>query len=195
MTNSNNLTEALDDVSRSSSGGAPFLICYGATFVITGILSFFVSRELAALIAMFQGGVALPAAFWLERQMGDGPMAADNPLRPLSVQLAMSQALALPALIVVYSLNPGGIPVVLASLGGVHFFPYAWLHRTRIYVILGAVVALGGFGLQIWLGPAAFSWILLFVGAVYWLASPMLVRHARKFIGPSAADARPNRGA
>jgi hypothetical protein len=178
-----NLTHALDDVSRSSAGGAPFLIAYGATFVITGILSFFLPRPTAALIAMFQGGVALPVAFWLERRMGSGGMAADNPLRPLSVQLAMSQALALPALIVVYSLNPGGIPVVLASLGGVHFFPYAWLHRTRNYIILGSAVAIGGFLLQMFLGSAAFSFILLYVGAVYWIASPMLVRHARQIVG------------
>jgi hypothetical protein len=186
MTDQNNLTSALDDVSRASSGGAPFLICYGATFIITGILSFFLERDLAALVAMFQGGVALPAAFWLERQMGSGgPMAADNPLRSLSTQLAMSQAMALPALIVMYSLNPGGIPVVLASLGGVHFFPYAWLHRTRLYIFVGAAVALGGFALQLWLGPSAFSIILLFVGAVYWAASPLLIRHARKMISQS----------
>lgn len=44
--------------------------------------------------------------------------------------MAVSQALALPALIVAYSLNPRSIPVVLADLGYVHFLPYAWLNRT-----------------------------------------------------------------
>ena len=38
MKNSNDLKEALDEVSASSAGGAPFLISYGATFLITGIL-------------------------------------------------------------------------------------------------------------------------------------------------------------
>jgi hypothetical protein len=153
------------------------------TVAVTGVLSFFLPRPTAALVAMFQGGVALPVAFWLERRMGSGVMAADNPLRPLSVQLAMSQALALPALIVVYSLNPGAIPVVLASLGGVHFFPYAWLHRSRIYIILGSAVAIGGFILQVLLGGDAFSVILLYVGVVYWIASPLLVRHAKQVTG------------
>ena len=45
---------------------------------------------------MFQGGVALPLAFWLERRMGTGRMQADNPFRALSGQMAMSQALGLP---------------------------------------------------------------------------------------------------
>jgi hypothetical protein len=130
---SSDLKQAFTEVSASSAGGAPFLISYGATFLITAVLSFFLPVNVVAIIAMFQGGVALPLAFWLERKMGSRRMAAGNPLRPLSAQMAMSQALGLPLLILVYSLNPLGIPVALASLGGVHFLPYAWLHRTRIY--------------------------------------------------------------
>jgi hypothetical protein len=178
----NDLRHALSDVSASSAGGAPFLIAYGATFLLTGILSFFLPRPTAALIAMFQGGVALPLAFWLERRLGSRRMAADNPLRPLSAQLAMSQALALPALIVAYSLNPGAVPVMLAALGGMHFFPYAWLHRTRTYMFLGGAVSLGAFGLQLVLGPVAFAYILLYVGAVYWMAAPLLYRHAARLV-------------
>ena len=67
---SNDLHHALNEVSASSAGGAPFLIAYGATFIITGTLSFLLPRPTAALIAMFQGGVALPLAFWLEGRMG-----------------------------------------------------------------------------------------------------------------------------
>ena len=103
-------------VVRHEASGAPFLIAYGTTFLATAILSFFIPQQTAAMIAMFQGGLALPVAFWLERRMGSGRMAPDNPLRSLSVQMAMSQALGLPILILVYSLNPRGIPLALASL-------------------------------------------------------------------------------
>ena len=42
MTHStNDLNQAFDEVSASSMGGAPFLIAYGATFMITAVLSFF----------------------------------------------------------------------------------------------------------------------------------------------------------
>lgn len=174
--------QALDEVSASSAGGAPFLICYGITFLITAILSFFLPWETVALIAMFQGGVALPAAFWLERRMGSRRMSVDNPLRQLSVQLAMSQSLALPLLILVYSLNPRGIPLALAALGGVHFFPYAWLHRTRLYIILGSVLSLGAFAIQIVLAKASFPYILFFVALVYGVAAPLVYRHARRMV-------------
>lgn len=180
-------TRALNEVSASSAGGAPFLISYGGTFLITGILSFFLPQDVVALIAMFQGGAALPLAFWLERQMGTTRMAADNPLRSLSVQLAVSQALALPFLIVVYSTNPAQIPVVMAGLGGVHFLPYAWLHRTRVYAILAAVISLGAFVLVLLLQGSAFNFILLLVGVAYWAAAPLVYRHAKAAVLSPAA--------
>lgn len=180
--NSSDLDRALTDVSASSAGGAPFLIAYGATFFVTAILSFFLPRPTAALIAMFQGGVALPIAFWLERRLGTRRMAPDNPLRPLSVQMAMSQALALPAVIVAYSLNPATVPVVLAAIGGGHFLPYAWLHRTRAYIALGIAISIGAFILQVVLRTAAFSYILLYVSAVYWITAPLVYRHAARLV-------------
>ena len=177
---------ALTEVSASSAGGAPFLIAYGLTFLITGVLSFFLSREIVALIAMFQGGVSLPLAFWLERRLGSTRMSADNPLRVLSGQMAVSQALIIPALIVTYSLEPGAVPVVLAGVGGMHFLPYAWLHRTRLYAILAGTIALGAFALQVILGREAFSIILLFIAAAYWVAAPLVYRHAKQIVAAGA---------
>ena len=83
-------------------------------------------------------------------------------------------------MITAYSLNPGAIPVVLASLGGVHFLPYAWLHRTRVYMYLGLVLGFGAFGLQVIRGSNAFTAILLFQAAVYWIAAPLVYRNARR---------------
>lgn len=143
------LSQAFSEVSASSAGGAPFLAAYGLTMFISAMLAFLLPLETVALIAIFQGGAALPLAFWLERRLGSGTMAEDNPLRPLSVQMAMSQMLALPAVIVAYSLEPVAVPVVLAAVGGAHFLPYAWLHRTRIYIGFAVAVSLGAFALQL----------------------------------------------
>ena len=187
--NSMSLNHAFAEVSASSAGGAPFLVAYGATFMLSGILSFLLPEETAALIVMFQGGLALPAAFWLERRLGWGRMAADNPLRALSVQLAVSQALALPALIVAFDMNPRSIPVILAGLGGVHFLPYAWLHRTKLYTALAVAVSFGAFGLLLLLGPLAFHINLFYVGIVYWLTAPFVYRHAVQLVKTEAQTA------
>ncbi len=180
------LNRSFKEVSAHSAGGAPFLIAYSATFFITALASFFLPRSVVAMMALFQGGVALPIAFWLEKRMGSGRMASDNPLRPLSAMMAMSQMLGLPLLILVYSLNPNGVPMALASLGGVHFLPYAWLHRTRLYTILAVAMAVGAFVIQIALGPAAFQYILFFVALVYAIMTPLVYRHAARLVRGSA---------
>ena len=87
------------------------------------MLSYFLPRDITALVAMFQGAAALPFAFWLERRMGYKRMSDGNPLKRLPGQLAVSQALALPLLIAAYSTEPGLTPIALASLGEVHFLP------------------------------------------------------------------------
>mgnify|MGYP000885047086 CR=1 FL=1 len=177
------LRQALDEVSASSAGGAPFLIAFGTTFVIAALLAFVLPRPVAAMVAMFQGAVALPAALWLERRLGWRRMAPTNPLHALSAQLAMSQNLALPAWIVAYSLNPGAVPVVMAATGAAHFLPYAWLHRSRAYGVVAVALSLGAFGLQLGLGAAAFPYILLFVAVVYWSAVPFVYRRAGQLVG------------
>jgi hypothetical protein len=180
--NAMNLDQAFSEVRASSAGGAPFLIAYGATFIISGVLTYLLPEESAALIVLFQGGAALPLAFWLERRLGWGSMATDNPLRALSVYMAVSQVFALPVLVVAFQLNPRSIPVIMAGLGGVHFLPYSWLHHTRVYMVLAVAVSFGAFGLQILLGPVAFHIILFYVGLVYWLAAPFVYRRAAQLV-------------
>ncbi len=171
---------AFEQVRASSSGGAPFLISYGLTFFITALLSLFLPLNISAMIAMFQGGAALPLAFWMEKKMSTDRMSPDNPLNQLSMQMAISQALGLPAMIAMYSVAPELIPLLLASLGGVHFMPYAWLHRTRLYIWLAAAVAGGAFLLQIFLAANEFTVILFWISITYWVAAVPIYRNAKQ---------------
>jgi len=56
----NDLHRAQNEVSASSAGGAPFLICYGLTFIITGILAFNLPKETYAYILLLVG-----IAYWV----------------------------------------------------------------------------------------------------------------------------------
>ena len=167
------------EVSQSSAGGAPFLICFGATLLACGVAAFFLPVRQAALAVMFQGGIALPLAFLLERRMGWGPMAKDNPLNALSIQLAMSQIVAFPIVIAMFDLRPGGVPLAMASIAGGHFLPYAWLQRSNVYIGLAVAVSAGALAIQIAAGAAAFPFILLLMTACYWVAAPLVYRNAR----------------
>ena len=176
----NDLNLARGEVSQSSAGGAPFLLCFGATIFVCALAGFYLPPKSAALLLMFQGGVALPAAFILERRMAWGPMAKDNPLNSLSVQLAMSQIAAFPIVIAVYDWQPAGVALAMASIAGGHFLPYAWLQRTNLYVALGIAVPTGALLLQIVLGRDAFPFILLWMSACYWISAPLVRRAAKE---------------
>ena len=169
---------ARDEVSTGSAGGAPFLIAFGLSLLLTGIGSFYLTEKTAALVLLFQGNLALPLAFWLERRMGTGQMSPDNPLKVLSVQLAMTQIVALPAVLIAYALAPWAAAGAFAAIGGGHFLPYAWLQRSKTYLWLGIAVSGGSYALTMTLEQASFPWVLLYVAACYWLCAPVVYRRA-----------------
>jgi hypothetical protein len=177
------IDHALNDVSASSAGGSPFLICYGITFLTTALLSLALPQSTVAVIAMFQGAAALPLAFWLERRLGSKRIDPDNPLKALSGQMAASQALGLPALIAMYSVDPGLVPLVLSSLAGVHFMPYAWLQRNRVYLYLAVAVSIGAYVIQVVLPSNEFMAILLYVALLYWVGAIIVYRGAARLRG------------
>jgi len=181
------LNAALDDVSASSAGGAPFLIAFALTLALCGVLASFVPVRTAALFVLFQGNLALPLAFLLERRLGSRRLPADHPLRPLSVQMAMSQIVALPAVVLVYALQPEYVPAAMVAIGGGHFLPYAWLQRTRLYLALGVAVSAGALVLSLTLKRESFPAVLFFTSACYAVAAPLLLRHARRLVAERAA--------
>jgi hypothetical protein len=183
------LDSARAEVSAASSGGVPFLIAFACTLGLTGIAAFWIDVRTIALITLFQGNVALPLAFWLERRMSDVRMANDNPLKPLSIQLAMSQILALPAVLLVYQFAPAAVPAAMAGVGAAHFLPYAWLQRTRLYIVLGVAASVGPFALTILLRGAAAPWVLLYLSGAYLVAAAFIYRRARGLVRQDLAAA------
>ncbi|MEW6321861.1 MAG: hypothetical protein AB1635_12355 [Acidobacteriota bacterium] len=171
---------AFANVTAASAGGAPFLLAYGGTLLAVGLLGFSQSHRITALLTLFQGNLALPLAFWLERRLGVERLAADNPLRPLSVQLAISQLFALPAAVLGYVLAPWTVPAMVAFIAAAHLLPYAWLQRTRAYIGVSALVSAGALALALTLRDASGPWVLLLMGAVYWGAAAWVHRHAAR---------------
>jgi hypothetical protein len=92
--------------------------------------------------------------------------------------MAASQILGLPALIATYSLDPDLVPLVLASLGGIHFLPYAWLQRSRVYIYLAVAVSVGAYVIQVILPANEFSVILFYVALLYWAGAILVHRQA-----------------
>lgn len=170
------MDEARRTASSTAAQGAPWLIAFCLTLTVVAVLSFVVPVEVAVLAAVFQGGLALPLAFALERVLGSGPMAPDHPLRSLSVQLAMVQIVALPAVILMYTQRPELVPATFAAIGGAHFLPYVWLHRTRIYLVLALAVSLGSWVITGLGGDDAYRLVLVWWPLCYAVAAVLLLR-------------------
>ena len=167
---------ARDEMTASSAGGAPFLIAFGTTILLTAGASLLLPVRTAAIILLFQGNVALPAAFLLQRRLATVTLSPDNPLRPLAIQVALSQIVALPAVILVFAFAPWAVPAALAAIGGGHFLPYSWIHRTPLYTALGLVVSIGSFVLTGLLREQAFAPVLLFMSVCYAISATLLLR-------------------
>lgn len=175
------VNEARDEIVRSSAAGAPFLFAFGATILLTGLAAFLLPTRTAALILLFQGNAALPLAFWLERRLGRGKMSPDNPLKSLSIQLAMSQIAAFPVIVLAFALAPWSVGAAVGAVAGGHFVPYAWLQRTKIYIVTGTIVSVGSLAITLALQQTALPWTLLFIAAIYWVSAGLLYRHAARF--------------
>ena len=75
MNNLENLDVPREEVKPSSAGGAPFLIAFDATILLTALVSLTLPVQTAAILLRFQGNVALPAAFLLEPHMATATMS------------------------------------------------------------------------------------------------------------------------
>lgn len=173
------LARARAEVTAHSAGGAPFLMAFGLSIGLVGVAAFWLPVKTAALILMFQGNVALPVAFLIERRMRWATASPDNPLRGLAIQVAMSQLAALPMVVLTYSVAPSAIGVAVASVAAGHLVPYGWLHRTRIYLWLAPAVSVGTLAIAAALGRSALPWTLLYMSAAYGVAAALLYRHAK----------------
>ena len=163
---------ALNDVAASSHRGAAFLIAFGTTWIVCGLLAYRLPAAGLALAVMFQGALALPMTFGLQKLLGFPAEHHENPLTSLSVYLAMTQTVAIPAAVQTHVQTPTFVAAVFAAVVGAHFLPYAWPQQTRVYVALSLGVPLGSWLIMAIFGEEGYRivpWIVgasLLVGAV-----------------------------
>ena len=71
------LGRAFQDLAAASHSGCAFLLAFGSTWLVCGVVAFRFSQRTAALCVLFQGVVALPLAFLLQRLLGLPPAAPE----------------------------------------------------------------------------------------------------------------------
>ncbi len=163
----------------SSLAGFPFLQVFGFVWITAGSLSYLVPHNVAPWIYLFLGIPALPIAITLERRLGYVRAAEPDPLLPLALQILFVQVVAFPAILLVWDAAPHYVPVAFAAVVGAHFLPFQWIYRTRLYGLLGVVVAVGPFVLAVLFGARAMHYTGFFVGGALLVGAFAARRHAR----------------
>lgn len=140
------LTESLRLLADQNFSGAAFLVAYGLTWLICGIVWRRLSEPVAAYVTLFQGMVGFPLALGLSALIGAVGEARPVPdaITQLSVLIGTSQLLGLPFLIhLVVRRRFTLVPVAFAAMTAMHFVLYAWLYQTPIYIVMAVAIALG----------------------------------------------------
>ena len=111
--------------------------------------------------------------------MGYVPAAKVDPLLPLALQINFVQVVAFPALLLIWDQKPDYMPAAFAAVVGAHFLPFQWIYRTKIYGILGVVVAVGPFVLVVLSEEKALHYTGFFVGGTLLVGAFLVRSHAK----------------
>ncbi|MGO1543184.1 MAG: DUF7010 family protein [Gulosibacter sp.] len=140
------LIESLQQLAKQNFYGAAFLVAYGATWIICGVLWLRAPERTAGYATLFQGLVAFPMAMGLSLAIGaiGQERPVEDALTQLSILIGTSQLLGLPLLIYLavkqrYAL----IPYAFAVICSMHFVLYTWLYQTPIYIIMAVAISIG----------------------------------------------------
>ncbi len=164
----------------SSLAGFPFLLVFSLAWIAAAIMSYLLPREIAPWIYPVLGLPATVIAIVYESRLGYVPAAEPDPLLPLALQINFVQIVAFPALLIVWDQKPEYLPAAFAAIVGAHFLPFQWIYRTRLYGILGVVVAAGPFLLVILFAEKALHYTGFLVGGALLIAAFLVRSHARE---------------
>jgi hypothetical protein len=163
----------------SSLSGAPFLFVFACVWLAAAALSYLVPLDIAPWLYVLLGFPAAFIAMAIERRVGYLPAPEPDPLLPLALQIYFVQVVAFPAILLVWDQQPHYVPAAFAALVGAHFLPFQWLYRTRLFGILGVVVAVGPFALAVLAGRQALHYTGFFVGVALLVGGLAARAHAR----------------
>ena len=162
------LANAQHDMRTAYLGGAPGVLVSGLVWAGAACVALWLSPP-RAVWALFVGGVFIhPLSVVLVRLLGrSGTHAQGNPLAPLAMATTFWMILMLPLAYGVSLLRIDlFFPAMLFVIGG-RYLCFQTLYGNRLYWLIGAVLAVSGYGLAASNAPvalAAFAGALIEIG-------------------------------
>lgn len=133
----------LDLLAEVNRNGFGFLLAFGLTWLIAGVVWAGWGDRAGAYTALFQGMVGTPLGVLLTALTATADRPDDAAMNALSVYLGVGQLLVLPlAIVLVVRERYADAVSVLVVVLAVHLVPYSWLYGTPVYAIVAVAMAL-----------------------------------------------------
>jgi hypothetical protein len=142
------MRDAQADMRHAYLGGAAGVFASGLAWLVAGIVGLTVSPY-GAIAALFFGGMLIhPAAILLSKLAGrPGKLQKHNPLAPLALEGTIWMLLLIPLALYVATRWPQYFFIAMLLIIGGRYLTFATLYGTRLYWLLGALVAASAFAL------------------------------------------------
>jgi hypothetical protein len=142
------MTDAQADMRQAYVWGAPGVFASGIAWLVAGIVALTVSPRTAVITLFFGGMLIHPASMLIAKLLGrSGKHRAGNPLAPLALEGTIWMLLAIPiALYLSLEHSQYFFIAMLLTIGG-RYLTFATLYGTRLYWLLGALLAAAAFAL------------------------------------------------
>ncbi|RDW15110.1 DUF7010 family protein [Oceanobacillus chungangensis] len=129
------LLEMQYDLINKTRRGLPMIIIGVVFWFIVGLLSFFEMHiKLHGLLVFIGISIIFPLGILLSKIMKIDMVAKDNPLSALAGMLGAMQLFFTPLLMVIFVDEPQLLPFYVGILTGAHFFPFAWVYKSKAYI-------------------------------------------------------------
>jgi hypothetical protein len=167
------VSEAQADLRHGYLGGSAGVFASGIAWLAAGIIALAVSPR-GAVAALFFGGMLIhPASMLLAKLAGrPGKHSPGNPLAQLALESTIWMLLAIPIALYLALESPQNFFIAMLLTIGGRYLTFATLYGTRVYWLLGALLALASMALIAVKAPAAPA---AFTGAVIELFFALLI--------------------
>jgi len=126
-------------------GAAPHSIAVGSIWIISGLLSHFLSTDMVILIFFFATAVNFPIGEFIRKLMkAPNRMSKENNLAKLFPLLSFTIPLSIPLIFMACQYNLNWFFPAFAILVGAHYLPFVWAYQMPTFAVLGLLIVFSG---------------------------------------------------
>ena len=152
MTNPNsiggnrNVDEAQKEMRHAYYGGGPGVLISGLIWLITGILSYFLTAQMTILIFFFGGMLIHPLGLVASKLlMRSGKHDKHNPFGKLAMESTILLFVGLFIAYSVFQLNPNWFFPIMLMIIGARYLVFQTIYGLKLFWVLGMILIVAGF--------------------------------------------------